>query len=447
MADEIIPKTEQVGFPDVVKNNTEVAAALVEQGKVSTSPDFNAEPGDALDAILKKKTEVVEEKTEVDKRAEDDEAARKAAENDPAKQAEAKAAADKSEAERKRAEDIFKDSPGLPPNSSPKAAESFSAVKVKAAQEISAREQQIEELKKKTQDLEAKLSAPVPDEIMKELEDLRQWRAKLDVDADPKFKEHEKTISMSQEFIYAQLRKFPNITDEVIAKIKKNGGPENVNLEKIFEAMGDPTIQRLVESKIADIEMAKFHRDQSVKAAKENISGYMTERQKQWEAAATKHNVDTEAVLKQHMPKLEYLNTKQIPAGADEAAKKSIEAHNTFVKETTGYVQAALKDDSPDMRAVMIIGMAQLLHLKPQLAAATSRVAQLEKDLKEAQEKINKFKSASVSRLRESAVAPGGKVPEVKQSEDKIFHGRTVDALDEIAQQVMQERARVGAAA
>lgn len=443
MADENTPKPDSTGFPDVSKNNAEVAAALIDQGKVSTAPDVNVETGDALDALVKQKA-VAEDPTteEAARKAAEEEAARKAAEADPEKQAEVKAAAEKSEAEKKRVEEIFKDAPGLPPNSSPKAAESFSAVKVKAAQEISAREQQIEELKKKNQELETKVKTPVPEEVTRELEDLRQWRAKLDVEVDPKFKEYEKTISTSQEFIYAQLKKSPKITDETIAAIKKHGGPENINLTKIFEEIADPTIQRLVESKVADIEMAKFHRDQAVKSAKENITTYMADRQKQWDAAATQHNSDTAAVLNQHIPKLEYMQEKPIPAGADVATKKSIEAHNAFVKETNGYVQAALKDDSPDMRAVMIIGMAQLLYLKPQLSAATARVTQLEKDLKEAQEKIDKFKGASVSRLRESAVAPGGKTPDTKPSDQEIFHGDTRSALDKIAQQVTAERER-----
>lgn len=451
MAEEITPKTDSTGFPDVSKNNADVAAALIDQGKVSTTPDVNAETGDALDAILKQKTgtddAALKEKEDADAKAAAEEAAKKAAENDPVKQAEAKAAADKIEADKKRADDIFKDSPSLPPNSSPKASEAFSTVKVRAAQEISAREQEIEKLKKEKQELETKLAAPVSDEITKELESLRAWRAKLDVDADPKFKEHEKTISTSQEFIYAQLRKSSVVTEEIVAEIKKHGGPENVNMTKLFEKIGDPTIQRLVESKVADIEMAKFNRDMAIKAAKENISGYMDERKKQWESAATQHNVDTEAVLKQHLPKLDYLNPKQIPAGADEATKKAVEAHNAFVKETTGYVQAALKDDSPDMRAVMIIGMAQLLHLKPQFASATARVTELEKQLKESQEKIEKLKGASVSRLRESAAPPGGKIPDTKPTDHEIFHGDARSSLDKIAQQVMQERERKSAAA
>lgn len=451
MAEEITPKTDSTGFPDVSKNNADVAAALIDQGKVSTTPDVNAETGDALDALLKQKTgaddEALKEKEEADAKAAAKAAEDEAAKNDPAKQAEAKAAADKIEADKKRADDIFKDSPPLPPNSSPKASEAFSTVKVRAAQEISAREQEIEKLKKEKQELETKLSAPVSDEITKELESLREWRSKLDVDVDPKFKEYEKTISTSREFIYAQLRKSPVVTDEVIAEIKKHGGPENVSMVKLFEKIGDPTIQRLVDAKVGDIEMAKFNRDQAIKAAKENLSGYMDERKKQWESAASKHNDDTEAVLKQHLPKLDYLTPKQVPAGADEATKKAVEAHNASVKETTGYVQAALKDDSPDMRAVMIIGMAQLLHIKPQLEAANARVGVLEKELKEAQEKIVKFKGASVSRLRESASPPGGKLPETKPTDHETFHGDARSALDKIRDQVVQERERKSAAA
>lgn len=438
------------------KNNEDVAQKLVDQKLDGPAPlDVNKETGDVLDALLndvqgksadsdaqKKADDEAAAKAAAEKKAADDKAAADA--TDPAKKAEAdKAAAEAAEkvaAEKKKADEIFKDTPSLPQGASPKSAEAFASVKIKAAQEISAREQKITELEARVKEYEAKLQNPVPDEVKKEIDELRQWRAKLDLEVDPKFKAYDQTVESAREFIYAQLKKSPQITDEAIEKIKKLGGPENVKMDKIFEAISDPATQRLVEVKLAEIETTKFEKDKALKAARENVSSYLAERQKSLEGVATKHNADTMTHLQSILPKLDYLAEKEIPAGADANTKASIEAHNKFAKETLGYMQAALDDDSAQMRAVMITGMAQLLHIKPQLAAANAKVTKLEAELKEANDKIEKFKNASVSRLRESAVPPGGKLPEKKDEVNiNIAPG---DALDAIAKRVQEENAR-----
>lgn len=466
MADNNTPSTDQTGFPDAGEHNKKVADQLASQdinGKSNTPlPEVHKATGDVLDALLKEKEQAAtegdetvkkaaEEKAAADKKAADEKAQAEKDAQDPEKvaaKAEAdKAASEKAAAEKAKADELFKDSPSLPPNASPKSAEAFATIKVKAAQEISAREQRIAELEAEKKALEEKAANPVTPEVERELKTLREWQAKLDVEIDPKFKEYTKTIEIDREFIYAQLRRSPKVTDEVIERIKKHGGPENVLMDKIFTEIGDKTIQTLVESKIASIETAKFNRDQAIKAAKENINGYMSEREKEWQKSATQHNDNTKTILeKELLPKLDYLKIQTAKPGADEATRKSVEAHNKWVTETLGLVNSALEDDSPDMRAVMIVGMAQLLHLKPQLAAAQTRVATLEKELADANKKISEFKGASVSRLRESAVPPGGKLPEAKPTENDIFNTRATDALDKIAQGIQEERARAAGA-
>jgi len=59
--------------------------------------------------------------------------------------------------------------------------------------------------------------------------------------------------------------------------------------------------------------------------------------------------------------------------------------------------------------------------------------------LADATEKLEKLKKASVSRLRESAAPPGGKLPEAKKGVDFRTAG---EALDDIAKQVVEERQR-----
>lgn len=452
MADKVTLETGAEGFPDVEKHNEEVARKLAGQGaeKPTSGSDLSS-AGDALDKLVseKIKKETVVELTDEEKaKAEAD-----------AKIATDKATADKAEADKviaereaalKKSEDYFKDSPALPANASPKSTEAFSHVKIKAAQEISSREAKIEELNKQLAEAQEKLKNPVPPEIEAELKGHREWRAKLDVDADPKFKEFDKMITSTQDFIYAQLKKSPKITDKVIEEIKKHGGPENVNMAKLFESIQDPTMQRIVESKVADIELTKFNREQAVKAAKENVSQYMTERQKASEQAATAHNTNTAKYLeKLHKESLPWLAEKPADPKADEAGKNAIEEHNKFVKETKENMAAALNEDSPEMRAIMIAGMAQLFKLQRETRAYAAvktaddaKIAEQQKTITELTEKIDKFKKGSLSRPGETGAPLDGKLPVVKKDVDLAVP--TSQALDDAAREVMEKRAAAG---
>jgi hypothetical protein len=456
MADENTPPKPDLET-DPSKINAEVAEKLKAQDisgqSLAPKTGVHQDTGDALDDILKQvqgKTEESDEaKAEAEaKAAEEKDAKEKAAAeaNDPAKQAEKeaadKAAAEKQAAEKAKADELFKDTPSLPQGASPKSAEAFATVKIRAAQEISAREQKIAALEAEKKELEAKAAqaGKLPPEVETEVKALREWRAKLDIEADPKFKENEKTIANAAEFIYAQLRKHKQVDDGVINEIKKHGGPHKVKLDAVFAEIKDPTLQRIVESRIAEMVNLEYNQEQAKAAAKANVSEYMAARQKEIESTASQHNVDTENHLKQHLPKLEFIQQRQVPAGADEATKKAIEAHNKTVTEINQHIQEATKDDSPEMRAIMILGMGKLLYLQPRYESAKARITDLEKQLKEATDKIASFKNASVSRLRESAVPPGGKLPDAEKK--ATIHTRTGDALDEIMSQVQAENAR-----
>lgn len=441
-------------------NNAEVAAKLAAQGLESPTPkpEEIQESSDALDALAK---QVVEKKsapatpTPTPTPPAADPPATPPAEEPPAstpeelaKKQEAEAAQKKQDEERaaaaKRSEELFKDVPSLPPGASPKSSEAFATIKIKAAQEITAREQQLEETRKKLAEAEAKLQAGPDPAITKELEELRQWRAKLDVDADPRFNEFDKTAEASREFIYAQLKKSPAVTPETIEQIKKLGGPENVNLEKLFAAIKDPTLQRIVESKVADIEMAKFNKDQAIKAAKDNISEYIDKQRQQYRQNVDAHNERTKQHLGQYTTKLSWYAEKQVDPKADEPTRKAAEAHNAFVKEVKTQIEGALRDDSPEMRAIMLTGMAQLLYLQKVHAATQQELEAVKKSLAEATKNLERFTKASVSRLDETAAPPGGKIDTKPKGVD--FTTSAGDALDNIAKQVMEERAKKAAA-
>lgn len=429
-------------FPDATAHNTEVAQKLAAQdiSGQNMAPVDSGDASDALDALAKTAEESAKKAAEAP--AEEKPAAQTPPAKTEAEIAAEKAAAEHAEADRKRAEALFKDSPTLAPNASPKSAESFAAIKIKAAQEVAKLEAELEKLRKENAEAAERLKNTAPPEALKELEDHRTWRAKLDIESDPKWKHFDKDVETTREFIYSQLRRSKIVTPEIIAEIKKHGGPENVQMDKIYAAIADPALQRTVESKIADIEQRKFERERAIESAKANVTEYVAERTKAAEQAAVQHNTATQKHLGEITSKLTWYNEKQIDPKASEADRKSAEAHNAFVKTTKEQLGVALTDDSPEMRAIMIAGMAQLFYLQKIDAGKTAQIATLEKSLAEATAKLDKFKQGSVTRIRESNASPNA-APPVQKKDD--FTQSAGEALDALRKQVTEERERAAA--
>lgn len=455
MADEIPILELSAATPNAAKFNAEIATTLAEQGRELNKPATEVSIAETRDALEELRTKVTKEKTDAAvKAAEEVEDAApivekkdspKEASNDtlaPAKTDDKTAVVpDKSDAS--PSADIFSGI-NLPPNIKPKSAEAFAAVKSKALEEISARDTKLAELEKKLSEVEEKVKNPVPDEIHKELEELRTFRAKLDVEADPKFKSYDKEITDNHNFIYSQLLKTGKITQENIDQIKKYGGPGKVNLEKVFEVVNDPHVRRVIEAKLADEEMLHFKKEQAIKETKENVAGYLKEREEAYTKATKDHTHATQKEFSSLVAKMDWTKTKTASKDADATVKAEIEAHNKFVESTKADLEAALQDDTPQMRAILLAGMGQLLNLQRVDAAKTKELADVRKQLSEATEKLEKIKSASRSRLPESSAPKNAKPPEPKKDE---FGTHAGDAIENIRKQILQEKAEKAAAA
>jgi len=427
MADEIQLSQEN---PNAVKHNAEVATQMAAQdiGGKSMAPEAQEETTDALDSLRsearKKAEELIaptsDKETPISEKPADDAVATTTDAAEPVTES-----------------DIFAGIE-LPPKASPKSGEAFAAVKLKAGQEISAREETIASLKKSLSEAEEKLKKPIPDELTQELEEHRTFRSRLDVEADPKFKEYDKQIAGVQDFIYAQLLKTGKLTQEHVDAIKKYGGPENVNLEKIFTVVDDPIVKRIVESKVADIEMLKHQKDTDIKQTRENVQQYLKEREDSFSKATTAHNDATKQQLTLLTGKLPWLSEKELPKDADDAAKASVKAHNEFVKSTKADLDTALSDDSPQMRAILLAGMAQLLNTKRTLADATKEKEALTGQIAELTKKVERLSSASVSRLRE-ATAPAVS-RNADANKETNYDQSAAEGLDAARKKVLDER-------
>lgn len=427
---------------DIAANNADVAAKLAAQdisGK-STVSESSAETDTALDALAVKH---VEEKAEVEVPPVSDKPDVKPVvtsdKPDPKPTPEPEV---KSTPVDKPATDLFKDSPSLPPNASPKSSEAFAAVKVRATQEISARDKAIEELKVANAALEEKLKGGLPPEIEKELQDHREWRARLDVDADPKFKEFDTTITKSREFIYAQLRKSPAIQESVIDQIKKYGGPDMIKWDDLHAKINDPTMKAIIDAQVAAIENSKWQKEEAIKATKTNIKEYISERVKANEAVYTNHNEDTKKWFAEHAKKLDWFVDKPVDPKADEAARKYAEDHNAFVAQTRKELDKAFNDDTPYMRATLLAGMAHLLWVQRVMEGTTGKLTKTEAALKEVTDKLDKFKKASVSNLRGNGAPPSSST--LKPKEGDLFNKTAGQSIEEIAADIVSKRQAVG---
>lgn len=424
-------QTTTESFPDVAKANAETIAKLEAQGNPEL-PSLDDSTGAALDAHrAAKETAPVEEVVVIEKKADD--APAPTAEETAA----AKAESDRKVAEEAVANEMFK-SIELPPKASPRSSEAFAAIKVRAAQEIAKREEELAKTKAELEEAKKVKANPVTPELEKELAELREFRAKLDIESDVKFKEFDRKAEGAAEFIYSRLKANGVLTDENIKSIKGFGGPAKINMEKIFEKITDPSLKRLVENKLTEIETAAFDKEQAIERAKEDVRGYVSERQKENEQAGQAHQSATKAQLDAMMANMKWLGERKAEAGAKEEDKKAVETHNAFVKELHKEIGEALKDDSAQMRATLIAGTAQLLYLQQVHAATLQKTASLEKQLKEANEFIAKYKKAAGSGLRESAAPPSGKITEIKPKLD--LNTPATQSLDDIAKTITEER-------
>ncbi len=444
-----MPQTQEEALKqfDTKTNNDKVAEGLLRDQSLSAEADPLAI--ESLDALAAAKSKENEEKAKAAAAEADAPVIEPKVEPLPddtaAKEAAAKAEADAAAkaADLKKADEFFKETPTLPPNASPKSSEAFSAVKIKAAQEITRLQQELDAAKKASEELTSKAGKPTAEQEAKEkeLEDLRQWRAKMDIDFDPKFKTFDKTINEAHEFIYSQLRKNPAVDEATIKQIQQYGGPDKCNLSALFEAMKDPTLQRIVEAQIADVAKTRYQKEQAVTAAKANVGEYLKEREKAVVEAIGGHQKATTAELQQFTGALPWFAEKAPAATADEAARKEIAEHNQFVTETRAQMQAALQDDSPRMRATLITGVLQLFNLQREHAKLKTDHEALVKSNTELSSKWEKVKASGRSRLPESSASTNAPAPKPKQD----LNVRSQDALDAIAKQVMDERARTGA--
>lgn len=333
------------------------------------------------------------------------------------------------------------DSVELPPHTKPKTAESFANVKNLARQKISALQKERDELKAKYEAAD-KLSKDLPEDTKKELEELRNFRRQMDVEADPTFKSYDASIASNEEALYSKLAA-NNFGKDAIEQVKKMGAA-NVDWDKLAaDGKISSSLKRFIDGKLFENDDLVEKKKQAIETAKKNAAEFLKKREaevvKSADEVATEVNKEWSTEL---LPKMDWFHTEKIDDKMTPEKKAVAEAHNKLVAEVEQDVKEALADTSPRMKALMIAGYAQsrklnweFLRLKE---GTDAKIKSLEKELSDAKGLIDRIKKASPGRVTSSA--PQNSQPK-KVTEASHLNVPTTVHLDNLLAEVQAEEA------
>jgi len=328
------------------------------------------------------------------------------------------------------------DAIALPPYTKPNTAKSFEQLKTAARTKLATVEAEREAFKK---ELEAAKSAapvaPVAAEVEKELKELREFRQKMDVEADPSFKDFDAKIASNTEAIYSRMEA-AGLDKSIIERVKALGGPGEVDWDKVAAKLPG-NFRRFLDAKIVDNEDLIDKKKAAIEAAKKNSTEFLKSRESQITGTAAERQAKTEAQIAELTPKaLPWMVKKTAAADATPEVKAEIERHNKLVADVSKDLADAKADDSPEMRAILVLSYGQFRRGQIDLAQERANsaalvdnhkkeIAAVNAKLAEVTGKLDKIKKSSTGRLT-GGLAPTAERPAPKANYDQS----TDDALD-----------------
>jgi len=326
----------------------------------------------------------------------------------------------------------------LPPHTKSEVAQSFDTLKKTSRERVAAAQKERDELSAKVKELETRPA--VDPKLEAELKELREFRQKMDVEADPTFKEYVEEVNANDDLIWKKLKE-AGANDEVLGKMKAIGTKE-LDWEVVLEKL-PPVARRYIENKLAVNEDLNDRRARAIEDAKKNASEFLSERQKQSAQDELAHYSKAEDHFNKVSVQLPWFKLQKPDATTTAEQKAAMEAENKFFLHVQDHVAKILKDPSPEMRAVVAVGYAQMLRLQEEIPALqaehesekktlTDKITALEAQVKEKDEFIARVKGASRTSLRD-----GGAPPNTGAATQPTFNEPGAVAIDRLrAQQV-----------
>lgn len=278
------------------------------------------------------------------------------------------------------------DSVKLGAHARPATTEAFTKVKELARQEI----------RKLREELETVRKAPPttgPDEAtQKELEELRNFRESLALEADPTFVERfDKRVATIDDKIYAKLKE-AGASDADITKIKELGGVEKLDLDKLAP---DPRLRRFIETKLVEKDELQEQRKEALAKGSETRKQFLEERRKTAEAEGKQQLQERTSEFKRLSSTLDPFKPIPVPKDATPEERKNIEEANTFVTNKLKEVEQLVTGDlSAKRQAELAAGYALAHVFLMERDGLSKKTESLTKQLAEAQEKIKTFQAA-----------------------------------------------------
>lgn len=279
------------------------------------------------------------------------------------------------------------DSVKLGAHARPATAEAFSKVKELARAELRKREEELATLRKQ---VEERASTPAQDEqTTKELEELRNFRESIALEADPKFVERfDKKLDAVDQKVFAHL-KSKGATDENIAQIKEWGGIEKIALEKLT-----PEVRRYVEARLTEKEDLREQRTEALSKGAETRQKFLEEQRLQHAQSAKAGSEESAAEYKRLASTLEGFKPIAIPAKASAEEKKTIEEANRYIATKVADAEKLLSNDNPKTRAELAAGYALAHVFLVERDGLSKKADTLQKQLADTQEKLKAYVDA-----------------------------------------------------
>lgn len=415
------PETDDA-LDKLFAETTGAAAPKTAEEEAKLKAEADAKAKEESDAKAKAEADAkAKEEADAKTKAEADAKAAAMTDEEKAKaEAEAKAKAD--EAAKAAGKDEL-DSIELPPHTKPKTGDAFEKVKTLAREKIAALEKERTTLESKLKEAMEKGNGKLDPAIEKELTELRQFRNKLDVEADPAFQSYDEKVKGNIDSIFAKLAE-NNAPKESLDKIREIG-VENVDWDAVKMP---PALRRFIETKLASNYELADQKKAALENAKKNADEYLKSRRESFEKKSVDESKAVESEINTLAAEFAWMNPKTAKSGADEAETKAVESHNKIAGDIKEMMKEAVSDSSPRMRALLAIGTAQFVALRDEHARVKAekdaKISELTKELSEAKELVEKIKKNSTTRLRETPATTPTEKPKNELEE------RGGDALD-----------------
>ena len=288
-------------------------------------------------------------------------------------------------------------------------------------------------------------SKPIPEEVEKELTELRTDRRNRDVQSDPEFQQKFDAPIQQHAQEAVNLLKEWGLPESSVNFINEHGGLTQFQASNELIPDGTPNSQNSDGSQMSQSEwfdkvlmprLSSFQRDElrdhlgearklgrakvnAMKDAAANYDTWKAGKEKEREAGAKDYQTRLETRIRQIVEEIgEYAKKEPIPTGATAEQKAVIDKKNARVDRAAGRVQRYALDNSPESRAEQAMYASFKLEADELLKEKDTAIATEKKRADDAEAKLNAIKNAGKTSKLTSAPPPSTKAPKVNLDSD-----------------------------